>query len=137
MLPVQAVVVLSFRTTIICDHALYHMSFLVNMRGSFLPGLGSYTGRRESEEGRIFVTDWRLRESLSAARLGVNPDGYCCSEDRPVVLARHPLQQAGAQPVECPASQSRRLDRGPRSPDSYTCPDPDTQRQHRSCRRRR
>lgn len=35
-----------------------------------------------------------------ATRRGVNPDGYCNSKDRPVVLARHPLQQAGAQPVE-------------------------------------
>ena len=33
------------------------------------------------------------RERLSAARRGANPDGYCRSEDHPVVLARHPLNK--------------------------------------------
>ena len=49
------------------------------------------------------LTGWRLRERLSAARRGDHPDGCCYSEDHPVVLARHSVQQAGAEPVERPA----------------------------------
>src|SRR3546814_20972311 len=72
-------------------------------RRYLLPDHGRRAGRREAEEGRDFVTGWRLRESLSTARRGVNPDGYYCSEDHPVAGARHSLQQAGAAPEERPA----------------------------------
>jgi hypothetical protein len=34
------------------------------------------------------------------------------SENRAVFVARHPFQQAGAEPVQRPADQGRRLDRG-------------------------
>ena len=60
----------------------------------------------------IFVTGWRPRERLSAARRGDYRDGYCRSENHPVVLARHSLQQAGAVPGQRPAREGRRLDRG-------------------------
>ena len=46
----------------------------------------------------VFVAGWRSRESLSAARRGDYPNGYCGSEDHPVVLVRHSLQQAGVDP---------------------------------------
>ena len=51
------------------------------------------------------------RESFGARR-GDHPDGHYCSEDHPVVVARHSLQQACSVPVERPAREGRRLDRG-------------------------
>jgi hypothetical protein len=59
-----------------------------------------------------FVTGWRSRERRSAARRGVSSRGDCRSEDHPLALARHPLQQARAQPIERSAGEGRRLDRG-------------------------
>ena len=67
----------------------------------------------ESERAApVFVTGWRSRERLSAARRGEYRHGDRRSEDHPQRLARHPLQQAGAQPVQCAPGQGRHLDRG-------------------------
>ncbi|RWM18253.1 MAG: hypothetical protein EOR73_19160 [Mesorhizobium sp.] len=44
--------------------------------------------------GRSFVTEWRLRERLSAARRGVHSNGYSCQETVLVVVVRHSLKPA-------------------------------------------
>src|SRR5262249_30405817 len=50
------------------------------------------------------------RERLPAARRGEHRHGFC-PEDHIERVARHPLQQAGAQPVQCAPREGRRLDR--------------------------
>ena len=70
---------------------------------------------RPEEEGCAGLRDGLEAERESfGARRGDYPDGNCRSEDHPVVLARHSLQQARPLPVERPAREGRRLDRGPR-----------------------
>ena len=84
----------------------------------------------------VFVTGWKSRESLSAARRGEYRHGYRRSEDHPQRLARHPLQQAGAQPGERPAREGRRLDRGAGRGHRPTHAAAEPQRPARSRRRR-
>ena len=48
----------------------------------------------EEEGGAALRDGLRPRERLSAARRGVSSHGDCRSEDHPLALARHPLQQA-------------------------------------------
>ena len=73
--------------------------------------LTGYLALQRKRAAPVFVTGWKPREGLGARR-GDHPDGYCRSEDHPVVVARHPLQQARSVPVERPAREGRRLDRG-------------------------
>ena len=70
--------------------------------------------RRRKSERRVgdSVTGWRSRERLSAARRGEYRHGNRRSEDHSQRFARHPLQQAGAQPVQRAPGEGRRLDRG-------------------------
>ena len=101
-------------------------------------GLAGRAQEESEREDGFFVTGWRSRESLLAARRGVHPDGCCSSKDRPVALARHPLQQAGPESVERPAHQGWCLDRGPGGLDRPARPDPEHQRfPGRRCRRQR
>jgi hypothetical protein len=54
----------------------------------------------------FFVTGLEV-ERVSATRHGDNSHGYAQAEDHPQRLARHPLQQTDAEPVQCPAHQAR------------------------------
>ena len=54
------------------------------------------------EEGCASLRDGLEAERESfGARRGDHPDGYYRSEDHPVVVARHPLQQACSVPFYC------------------------------------
>src|SRR6266852_6387164 len=89
-------------------------------------------GRRRKSERKAgqFVTGWRLRGRLSAARRGEQRHGFD-SEDHIERVARHPLQQAGAHSVQCARVEGWR-----RRPSGTALSSPDSAVPWRARRRR-
>ena len=73
--------------------------------------LGGSAAFQRKRAAPVFVTGWKPREVVRRPSRR-HPDGYCRSEDHPVVVARHLFQQAHSVAVERPAREGRRLDRG-------------------------
>jgi hypothetical protein len=80
-------------------------------KSSSAPGASDKEAAAQLQALKTEILDAFLVTASQAAR-DAYPHGYCHSEDHPVVLARHSLQQTVAQPVERPARKGRRLDRG-------------------------
>ena len=74
-------------------------------------GIAPARGRESERRDGEFATGWLPEREAPRRPSWSEEHGYCRSEDHPVVLARHPLQQARALPVERQAREGRRLGR--------------------------